>query len=132
MKIFERTSKSGWGNRLNVVDENNVVVGYSYDSQCCENFGYYFTKKEPIKLHEEPIEEKSFDHNGYVFDIRYNKDIPWSEDYDEGVATSFKLTKQGQPDIFLVLYNHHNGYYAHGWDMKNSEDEKEYIVIGKL
>jgi hypothetical protein len=123
MRVFEKTRESGWGNRLNVVDENNVVVGYDYESSCCERFGYYFTKKKPDKLDDEPIDEGSFDHSGYVFDTSYEEAVPLSGGYDEGGATSFKLTKTGEPDLFLVLYNHHNGYYSHGFDMTKDDEE---------
>ena len=47
MQVFEKSSDGGWGNRLNVVDENNVFVGYDFESSCCESFGYVFTDKKP-------------------------------------------------------------------------------------
>ena len=68
-----------------------------------------------------------------IFDITYNKDVPDSKGaFDMGGATSFKLTKPNNPDIFLVLYNCHNGYYSHGFDMKINEDAKEDIFSDRL
>ena len=129
MKIFEKTSDSGFGARLNVVDENNVVVGFDYESQCYEDFGYYFTKDKPVDISESnAIDENSFSHDGYVFDKKYYEEINLenlSEDYDEGGAIVFKLTKGGEPDVYLVLFNHQNGYYSHGFDMI-SENVKIY------
>jgi len=123
MKIFQRSDKHGYGNRLNVVDENNVFVGYDYGQSCCENFGYYFTFTEPTEAKDEgdyqgDVDENSFDHSGYLFDVTYNKDLPVPS---YSGATSFKLTKVGHPDLYLVLYNYHNGYYSHGFNMHAPE-----------
>ena len=50
MKAFAgKVNPADWGNKLNFVDENNVVVGFGAESSCCESFGYFFTPSEPLE-----------------------------------------------------------------------------------
>ncbi len=35
---------NGWHRSVNWVDDNNRLVGYDYESQCCEEFGYEYCK----------------------------------------------------------------------------------------
>ena len=118
MKVFERTSDSGWGNRLNVVDENNVVVGFDYDSSCCENFGHVFLTGIPAKVDGDELTSIEFDHTKFVFDTTFFKDNLGLCKYDSGGACAFRLTNKEGAEVFLILYNHHSGYYAHGFDME--------------
>lgn len=123
MKVFERTDEYGWGNRLNFVDKNNVVLGYDYASQCCESFFYYVTETEPMKFDNEPEEEDKsglLNEDSLYFDTSYNKDLEGETSWNEDYATVFKVLG-GETDLFIVLVNCHNGYYGHGFDMKNSE-----------
>lgn len=117
MKIFEKSSDDGWGARLNVVDENNVVVGYDYTQDCCEDFGYYLTFIEPTRIDTNAAETAFDEHTfpGYLFDTGYCNML--GTDEKEGNAVVFKLVKTEGPSIYLVLYNYHNGYYGHGFDM---------------
>jgi len=115
MKVFERTDTDGWGNRLNIIDENNVLVGFDYRQSCCENFGYYFSTTEPtnpLEYDEEPV-DVDFAHADYVFDPSFMKEHSEGE---RNIAV-FRLVNKEMNEMFLVLYNHHNGYYAHGFDM---------------
>lgn len=125
MKIFERTSDKGYGNRINFVDENNVVVGYDFGEQCCESFGYVFVSEVPKILHfgseqDHPdVASLEFDHSKYVFDPKFFiNNIPTNLKYDCGYVCAFRLVSIEEPDIFLLLYNVQNGYYSHGFDMK--------------
>ena len=106
MKVFERDGK------INFVDEKNVFVGFDYQACCCEQFGYFFSKTEPLT--EDVKGEKDFDPEGYCFDKEFYK----TQDAGEaGAEAIFRLTHPSKPEIFLTLFNHHNGYYAHGFTM---------------
>jgi hypothetical protein len=133
MKIFERSEKSGWGNRLNIIDENNVFVGYDYDQQCCEDFEYYLTDNiEKLFDKAEALDEQTFCHDGYVFDTAYIKEHEDEETCYGEYFVAFRLTKQGEKDIFLVLYNCHNGYYSHGFEMRSPVEGGKCIHEGAL
>jgi hypothetical protein len=109
MKIFDQ-----WQDKLNFVDDNNVFVGYDYQSDCCEAFGYYF--KESID--GDRVDRDEIDFDGWNFDTSYCERA--EEKYEEYEVT-FRLTN-GEDEMFLVLYNYHNGYYSHGFEMK-ADDE---------
>lgn len=124
MKIFERSDESGWGNRLNIVDENNVFVGYDYSQECCESFGYKIVLEEPKSVIDwDCVESIKIDPEKYVFDIDYFESLSGAE-YDGGGAVSFRLTDINKNKIYLVLFNCHNGYYGHGFEMKVNEEMK--------
>ena len=124
MRLFERTSESGWGNRLNLIDENNVFVGYDYEQDCCEDFGYKFeTSKRNI------IEEKP-DLNGAFFTLNHKKLKSTDDYYDDGdYEYGFEIKLANGELIWFVIYNYHNGYYSHGFDFKN---DKETLIEGCL
>lgn len=109
MKIFETDRK------INFVDNNNVFVGFDNQQCCCENFGYALTKEIPTKKVESDTPE--VDPDGYQFDTEfYTEGFPDSQ-WDEGGRATFKLTK-GEDTLYLTLFNSHNGYYSHGFEMK--------------
>lgn len=130
MKIFE-PNKETWDSKINFVDENNVFVGFDYSSHCCENFGYFFTKKEPqrslfpINLALDEIgNQPNFNKEEYYFDINYFRKLDNKTIYcDDGGAVCFKLISDSGPPMYLVLFNVHNGYYGHGFNMKISPNE---------
>lgn len=117
MRVFEKSSDEGWGNRLNIVDENNVVVGFDYSQDCCEDFGHAFLNAIPegkLECDYREMEQAVFKHEDYVFDPDFFKDdLPEGEYCDGGKAVAFKLVSPGKPDVYLILYNAHNGYYGH-------------------
>jgi hypothetical protein len=75
-----------------------------------------------------PDEGKSFDYkHGYtdtpptnleelVFDIEFHRSY---HDWDGGGYAVFRLLDGGPNIVYLVLYNHHNGYYGHGFEVKH-------------
>lgn len=106
MKVFDRDCK--W----NFVDDNNVFVGYYNQQECCENADYLLTKTIP-KSHDEPsIDPDELD--GYNFDTKFFQKVVM--DLDAGEAVAFRLVKDASEDVFLTLYNYHNGYYGHGFE----------------
>lgn len=115
MKIFEG-GPGTWACKTNFVDKNNVVVGFDSSQSCCEYFGYLITAFIPTSTSEEAEENRPEVLEPYVFDTAFvhNDAVP---DSDGGGSVTFKLWAIGQPDLYLTLFNHHNGYYGHGFDM---------------
>jgi hypothetical protein len=109
MKIFES------GGKINFVDDNNVLVGFDYESCCCENFGFYLTPEIPTSSYEGDHGEE-IDFEGFQFDTQYFDDNLPDMHGEEGSAVGFRLIK-GEEQIFLTLWNVHNGYYGHGFSM---------------
>lgn len=108
MKIFNRDRK------INFVDDANVLVGFDYESCCCENFGYFLSRKIPTKIEEGA---ENIDTEGFNFDVKFFEEVTPAEEYfDCGGMVVFRLVK-GDEEIFLSLYNSHNGYYSHGFEM---------------
>lgn len=106
MKIFQKNGK------INFVDDNNVFVGFDYQSSCCENFGWMITQAKP-KKEEDQKHEKNEGCEGFNFDTKF---MEASGDSDGGGQISFRLIG-GKGERFLTLWNHHNGYYSHGFEM---------------
>ncbi len=115
MKIFEKNSKT------NFVDDNNVLVGFDSSPFCCENFGWFInTSKSEIILEVKEIEIK-----GFQFDTTFFEKIL---SFENGNIAIFRLVKKDK-ELFLHLYNMHNGYYSHGFKMFI---EDKVIQQGKL
>jgi len=104
MKYFERDSK------YNFVDANNVFVGYDSEQNCCESAGWYISYS-PAANAIEVSESVAVDLEPYSFYPDY-----FREDAEgESSIAEFKLKAAGLPDLYLILYNAHNGYYGHGF-----------------
>ena len=117
MKIFEQDDK------INFVDENNIFVGFDLYKSCCEDFGWEISDPSGV------IIVPDTDFTGYVFDKFYFEEKTPESEYDVGGAVTFRLTKN-EEEIFLTLWNYHNGYYAHGFDFTDSEGKiiKEWTL----
>lgn len=113
IKIFNKEAE--WTTKLNFVDENNVLVGYDYEQNCCEDFGWYISELEVDGRSINQSNEQ--DLVDYVFDSTFCNYI---ENLTEEVV--FKLIAKDKPDLYLHLYNYHNGYYAHGFTFKIGEN----------
>ncbi|MFZ9300928.1 MAG: DUF7448 domain-containing protein [Chitinophagaceae bacterium] len=110
MKIFKKDGKT------NFVDDNNVFVGYDTEGYCCEYFGYVLTMFIPNDVDELYSDIKEEILEGYNFDKKFIKNILTIPGlYDTGGAKSFRLEKDKE-EVFLTIYNYHNGYYSHGFE----------------
>ena len=138
MKIFY--NREGWNKAVNFVDQNNVFVGYDMAQCCCEDFGWFISRKEYDDLDAIPEDSNSEgilldditkeELEDYVFDKKYYKYIPFENSWDyETNIVRFKLVNSKGDFAYLHLYNSHNGYYYHGFEFK---DEDEIIEDGYL
>ena len=125
MKILKNQCE-GWGNKVNFVDQNNVMVGYDMSQDCCEYADWFMSYEIPKKIHYDTelqksqqvvIDEKILDR--YVFDITKIYEIEDNSCLDDGGAIVFKLIGPGKgvkyKPLFLTLFNIQNGYYGHGF-----------------
>ena len=109
----------------NWVDENNRMVGFANGDQCCEDYGYTFVSDEDKELDlDDKLEDYSF--TGLVGGASYT---PEDYDQDDCNTESFEMTSKDGSRAWLVLWNHHNGYYSHSFEFKNGD---ETILDGDL
>lgn len=117
MKLFEDENSWNW------VDENNVVLGFRNSSQCCEQFGYCYFAKEPtddISLKDEEAIIDSLD--DFVFDNSYYTFLHNSSSNCGGYVAFRIVNKNTNETVYLTIYNHHNGWYSHGFQFKHKND----------
>ena len=114
MKIFDQVAP--FGDKVNFVDENNVVVGYEMSQDCCE-FASWFISEEKITEKEltykwlkrkENQNRMAFNEVEYRFDIGFREDISKEATCDTPyiMTTIFRLVSiDGGPDLYLHLPN---------------------------
>ena len=120
-KVF--ISKSGlYEDKINFVDKNNRLVGYSYWQHCCETFGWQITDSALVTKESLREEKKTYELDGYTFDSTFflQRNLA-NDDYAEHNVATFRLHKKGGPDKFLHIFNFHNGYYSHGFTFSNDD-----------
>ena len=119
MRVFE-SGVGCFSCKLNIVDDNNVFVGFDYSSCCCESFGYKITNEEPTSFeHLKMLEELGAkDFPGFNFDTTYMNNFGEVSGYNEGNSVTFKAVNGAGEALFISLMNSHNGYYSHGFGMK--------------
>jgi len=115
-----------WADKINFVDENNVLVGYDMCQDCCEDADWFISEQmhketDGVYLHKHGRGTKltAEDLKPYVFEPNFFVGIEDSE-LDSGGMVAFRLVAKGKPDLFLHLFNAHNGYYGHGFEVKIS------------
>lgn len=110
MKHFDRDGK------YNFVDDNNVFVGYDSGQCCCEQASWMLFDHIPL----DPMRDKEVElerAEGFNFDTKFFMDISDRSDFESGGAVLFKLSRPGHESLYLCLYNSHNGYYSHGFQV---------------
>lgn len=103
------------GHKVNFVDDNNVFVGFDNWQSCCENFGYSLRTILPATREEAEDSTWHLPTDGFNFDPAFFKDGGLGDFYDGG-AVAFRLVNPAGIEVFLTLYNAHNGYYSHGFE----------------
>ncbi len=123
MKIFEK-NESSWDEKVNFVDDNDVFVGYDMGQSCCEQADWFILEEITPYTYDldDHLRAKSTpDLVDYCFDINFFKEVE-SSDLDAGGMVAFKLTSKNKPDLYLHLFNAHNGYYGHGFTVKHGDE----------
>ena len=97
--------------RINFIDKNDCFVGFDWYANCCENFGYYVA---PEIAEGGSAGNGSLD--GFFFDTTAEPTEICNDSYDVDGLVAFKCINDEGDVRYLHLYNHHNGYYSHGWE----------------
>ena len=118
LRYFNRDLKMNW------VDSNNVFVGFSDMCDCCEVWGgnFYDSLGDDARLLDIDL---SVDNN-WVFDTSFYSSDMSMDGHDS--SAGFRLV-DGDREMYLVIWNDHNGYYAHGFEFCNGDT---VIVEGSL
>jgi len=123
MKLFRVDCK------VNFVDENNVVLGYDMDQNCCEHADWFIADNPMMEIVERGDDP---DLTGWAFDPAYFRkwqDMPGKYDVlEEGDMAIFRMTN-GDAEQFLHLFNAHNGYYGHGFEFLVGGEERRTGVL---
>lgn len=69
-----------------------------------------------------PEDQEGFDFEPWEFDPGFFKALDATDGYDEGGVAVFRLRRRDGSDgvKYLHLFNSHNGYYSHGFEMEHS------------
>lgn len=104
---------------INWVDDENRLVGFDYETECCENFGYFFSKSQtPEEAINEEGDQKvdEFPETG-MENARFAHKNP--KKFDSYAVFEIENSEWK----YLVLYNFHNGYYGHGFSVSQNGKE---------
>lgn len=115
------------GINVNFVDNNDVAVGYSLQQDCCEYADWFISEKYPTELVCDKtgnVIKEDHDISNFNFDKEYFKEEPLKGVEGEAsvifrLVGKFGTDKEGQ-ELFLCIFNSHNGYYGHGFTVKIS------------
>jgi len=135
MKYFDSATDLYWSSKVNFVDENNVLVGYDFRWNCCEDFGWYIKENvtssnaDALFTPDTNIEAINQSLDDWTFDTSFFEEIREGLEFsDENNTVVFRLVN-GDNELFLHLYNVHNGYYSHGFDFSK---DGEIIKSGSI
>jgi hypothetical protein len=131
MRYFSSNGITSWSTKVNFVDENNVLVGYDFSGLCCEQYGWYIHNKVTSNM-EDSLFDENTDINAingslkeWTFDPTFFDETHGSDRYNVECRAVFRLV-YGDNELFLHLYNVHNGYYSHGFEFS-----KDGVVLNQ-
>jgi hypothetical protein len=121
MKLFIRGDE--WSQRWNFVDDNNVILGYCAEQNCCERFGFKILA-EGVEVADDQTDIEAINAviEGFEFDPAFHKVVEAvDEDSDQCVGVAEFRATRGEAEIMVRLFNYHNGYYSHGFAFSRGE-----------
>lgn len=108
-------------NSVNFVDDRNVVIGFSIQQQCCEDFDWRLEYEAGGK----PISDRFLTPDGYVLEgYRIDPSYCGDETCESPCGISFRFVSEDHPTIRLVIINRHNGYYSHGFYLRDENGKR--------
>jgi len=118
--------------KLNAVDDKNRLVGFDLNDDCCAHGGWFIDREIVREQPKFDLEIQMADLPDYEFDPLFLEKI--TGDKSEYNAIVVKMIQSNpndyikRPDLYLHLYNVHNGYYAKGFNFSDGEEEKKDYV----
>jgi hypothetical protein len=100
---------------VNFIDDNDTFVGYDLNHNCCETADWYI---DTFPNDSTDLVGSIRDISSYLFDREYFTES--TDNCDCGGLVRFRMTSPSGQDLYLHLYNVHNGYYAHDFEVKHS------------
>lgn len=111
MRVFNKD------NKINFVDEHNVLVGFDMGQSCCESFGWSLKRSDGTVIGDEgtaQLDGVNLAMALFSFDTGY---CDLQDADSEAAHVQFRLIDPAGEHVYLILFNHHNGYYGHGFSM---------------
>ena len=122
IKVFETETK------VNFVQDDNTFVGYDLEGKCCE-YANWYVAPTPNITGEMPAEENLCKEIPEYYSFRKTYYLEYHPgDDEEGCRVIFKLTSFDHPDLYLHLFNCHNGHYGHGFKVNFYANEREGVL----
>lgn len=109
------------GTKMNAVDLNNNLVGFDTYDDCCAHGGWFVTLEKYREEFDSHEQTEAIEYPDYSFDPAFFEDESGT---DDGVVR-FRMMAEGKPDLFLHLFNCHNGYYSKGFEYSFGEIKYE-------
>jgi hypothetical protein len=146
IKIFDRTP--AFPDKVNFIDERNNLIGFDMSSCCCEDFGWFITDTELNNKKgggEFTLEDYNFNANSLKIN-RYSDDeggeiiielkgkhlkdsSTIAAEQEMYVGASGYINKYlPAPDLYLHIFNKHNGWYSHGFNLKIDDERVECSI----
>lgn len=118
MKLFDKNN-GPLDSKANYVDEANWVLGYDTVRGCCESFGHGVFSSASL------VDGDTAKETHEIAPYFFANEPPTVLKAPGGRAAAggcvcFRIGAVGLPDLFVILWNYHNGYYAHGFDFKGT------------
>jgi hypothetical protein len=114
------------GCKMNAVDDKNNLVGFDTSDDCCAHGGWFVSPKKITEDYNGTYDqEESVDYPEYTFDPNFFEGTEANEIQGDDGIIRFRMVAEGKPDLFLHLYNCHNGYYSKGFYYSFGEIKKE-------
>jgi len=120
MKIFDTFEPCP--QKINFVDKNNRVIGYDMEDRCCGDAGWFISDQKNYEVYDKKYNKIDYivpSVKDYTFDPDYMEDVEGVGDFGANKII-FRLVN-GDKELFLHLYNVHNGYYSHGFSIKQND-----------
>ena len=125
MKIFKQDQTTWeWRNKVNFVDENNVVLGYDLSQCCCETAGWFLSDSPTPTAADMSANNQVLKYEEeWSFDPEFFQETKEGEGLglDSGAIATFRIVN-GVRQAFIHLYNCHNGYYSHGFEFTHGRN----------
>ena len=114
MMIF--TTENSFNDKVNFVDQNNVVLGYDMKQDCCEYANWFIADYVVFNELLDTPDVNDLDLNDWYFDTEYFTHFEEHPKLEDGKMAVFRITN-GTEEKYIHLYNCQNGFYSHGFEL---------------